>query len=215
MLLEELRQEVVSVGRMLHAEGLVTLTWGNLSARDPNSGLVAIKPSGMFYHEITAGDVVVLSPEGTVVDGARKPSSETPMHLHIYRSRPEVMAVVHTHSPYATAIGVLCLEIPLVIGELANAVGGAVRTAAFASEGTEELGRSAVKALEGRNAVLLQNHGVVTVGPDLRDAFFSAVVTEDAARVFWLARSIGKPTVIPDEEAARLHEEFVATYGQK
>jgi len=215
VLLQQIREEVVKTGVRLLTSGLVTVTWGNVSARDPDTGYIAITPSGMDYDAIGPEDIVILDPSGNVIDGTRKPSSETPMHLYIYKHRPEAYAVVHTHSPYATAVGVVEGEIPLIIGELANAVGGSVKTAPFAPEGTEELGRAAVEGMEGRAAVLLRNHGVVTLGPTLRDAFFNAVVVEDAAKILYLSRTMGTPTVIPDDEAKRLHAEFLASYGQK
>ncbi|MGE5485374.1 MAG: class II aldolase/adducin family protein [Ignavibacteriales bacterium] len=215
MILKELREQVVAAGVGLLRTGLVTVTWGNISARDRATGYVTITPSGMEYDKITPGDIVVLGPDGRVIEGTRKPSSETPMHLLIYSKKPEVGGIVHTHSTYATAMGVLGLEIPLVIGELANAVGGPVKTARFAPEGTRELGVAAVEGMGETAAVILANHGVVATGPSLKDAFFNAVVVEDAAKVFYLAKAIGKPATIPPEEAARLHEEFLSSYGQK
>lgn len=215
MMLNELRNEIVKVGVKILQTGLVTVTWGNISAKDPETGYIAITPSALDYDIMTPEDVVIVDSEGNVIEGFRKPSSETLMHLYIYKHRPEVMAIVHTHSTYATAIGVVQGEIPLLIGEVANAVGGSIRTAKFAPEGTSELGMTAVEGMSGRAAVILQNHGVVTVGRTLKDAFFNAVVVEDAARVYCIAKDLGKITNIPESEADRLHAEFLETYDNK
>jgi len=215
MLLEELRNEVVRTGVRLLATGLVTSTWGNVSARDRAAGYVAITPSGMEYDRMRPEDVVVIDLLGRVIDGERKPSSETPMHLCIYSRKPGVYAVVHTHSIHATAVGVARGEIPLVTGELVNAIGRPVRTAPYAPEGTRELGEAAVLGMGEGLAVILQNHGVVTAGTSLKDALFNAVVVEDAARVFLLARNLGEPATIPESDALRLHEQFLRSYGQR
>ncbi len=213
MLLKELREEIVETGIKILRTGLVTVTWGNISAKDSETGYIAITPSAMEYDKITPSDVVVLDAEGNVIDGKRKPSSETPMHLYIYSQRPEAKAIVHTHSTYATAVGVVQGEIPLIIGEVANAVGGTIKTARYGVESTVDLGEAAVEGMEGRAAVILQNHGVVTIGRSLNDAFFNAVVVEDAARVYCIAKSLGSITTIPESEAKRLHQDFLETYG--
>jgi len=215
MILEEMRREVVEIGRKILKTGLVTVTWGNVSVKDPESGYIAITPSAMDYDIIKPEDIVIVSADGTVIDGERNPSSETLMHLYIYEKRPEVNAIVHTHSTYATAIGVTRGEIPMIIGEVANAIGGSIETAEFAPEGTVELGKSAVEKMNGKAATLLQNHGVVVVGRTLKDAFFNAVVVEDAAKVYSVASKLGNVTTIPASEADRLHADFLATYDIK
>ena len=215
MILEDLRKEVVKTGVRILETGLVTLTWGNISVKDEETGHIAITPSGMDYKIITPEDIVVVDSSGKVIDGIRKPSSEMPMHLKIYASRPEANAIVHTHSIYATAMGVAGIEIPLVIGELANAVGGNVRVAPLAMEGTDELGEVTVDALKGRKAVLMKNHGVVTIGKTLDDAFSNAVVVEDSSKVYYLARTLGCVSCIPYDIAEELHKGFLDSYGQK
>lgn len=215
MLLAELRKEIVAIGVKILQTGLVTVTWGNISVKDSETGYIAITPSALDYDIMVPEDVVIVDIEGNVIDGTRKPSSETLMHLYIYKNRPEVMSIVHTHSTYATAIGVVKGEIPMLIGEVANAVGGSIRTADFAPEGTVELGKAAIEGMRGRAAVILQNHGVVTVGRTLKDAFFNAVVVEDAARVYCIAKDLGNVTSIPTEEADRLHADFLESYDIK
>jgi L-ribulose-5-phosphate 4-epimerase len=213
MLLKELRQGIVEAGVKMLRTGLVTVTWGNISAKDPVTGYIAITPSALEYDKTTPSDIVVLDAAGNVIEGKRKPSSETPMHLYIYSQRSEANAIVHTHSTYATSIGVVQGEIPILIGEVANAVGGSIKTARFGAEGTVDLGKAAIEGMRGRAAVILQNHGVVTIGRTVNDAYFNAVVVEDAARVFYIAKSLGSITTIPESEAERLHEDFLSTYG--
>ncbi|MFA7573492.1 MAG: class II aldolase/adducin family protein [Lutispora sp.] len=215
MILRKLREEVVKTGVRILETGLVTLTWGNISAKDEDTGYIAITPSGMDYNTTAPDDIVVVDSSGKVIDGIRKPSSEMPMHLKIYEARPKARAIVHTHSIYATAIGVAGVEIPLVIGELANAIGGSVRVAPLAMAGTEELGDVTVEAMKDRTAVLMKNHGVVTIGKTLDEAFTNAVVVEDAAKIYYLAKTLGCVSCIPDDAADELHKGFLDSYGQK
>ncbi|GFN37175.1 class II aldolase/adducin family protein [Tepidimicrobium xylanilyticum] len=212
MLLEKERAQIVEIGKKLVETGLVTLSWGNLSIRDEASNLIAISPSGVDYTTLKKEDVVIIDIEGNVVEGNLNPSSETPMHLYIYKNRKDALSIIHTHSTYATAIGVADEEIPLVIGELANALGGNVRTTNYAAEGSIELGVEVVKAMEDRAGALMKNHGVVTIGRTLKDAFFNAMVVENAAKIYFIAKCLGKYTTISDEEAKKLHEEFLKGY---
>lgn len=215
MILKELRKEVVSVGIKLLDTGLVTQTWGNISARDAESGYIAITPSGMDYNLLKPEDIVIVDTTGKVVDGCRKPSSEMLLHLKIYSTRKDANAVVHTHSVYATALGVAGFEIPLVIGELANAIGGSVRIAPLAMEGTEELANVTVNSMLDRNAALMKNHGVVAIGNTLNGAFLNSIVVEDAAKVYYLSKTLGNVSTIPEEYADELYKEFYVSYGQK
>ncbi|MCF6462179.1 class II aldolase/adducin family protein [Clostridium sp. Cult1] len=212
MILEKEREQIVEIGNKLVETGLVTLSWGNLSIRDKESNLVAVSPSGVDYTTLKKEDVVIIDMEGNVVDGKLSPSSETPMHLYIYKNREDALSIIHTHSTYATAIGVADGEIPLVIGELANALGGNVRNTKYAAEGSTELGEEVVKAMEGRAGALMKNHGVVTIGRSLQDAFFNAMVVENAAKVYFIAKCMGQYTTISDEEANKLHEGFLEGY---
>ncbi|HHW55470.1 MAG: class II aldolase/adducin family protein [bacterium] len=214
MLLKEERKIVYDAAQALVKGGWVTGTWGNVSFCNRERELVAITPSGLPYEDMTPEDVVVVDLEGKLVEGAWKPSSETPMHTMFYREREDIAAVVHTHSTYATAMSVLNQPIPPVIAELALGVGGSVPVAPFARVGTEELGRNALQAMGNYQAVLLQNHGVVTVGKDMGRALNLAAIVEDAARVYIIARSIGVPTLVPEEDIQELFELFKG-YGQE
>ncbi|MDK2854849.1 MAG: L-fuculose-phosphate aldolase [Bacillota bacterium] len=214
MLLYDQRKEVLATAQQLLKGGLVAATWGNVSARDPETDLIAITPSGMRYEILTAEDIAVVDLEGRLRDGKYQPSSETPMHTLIYRERPDVRAIVHTHSIFATVMATLKREIPPVIAELALGVGGNVPVADFAPPGTEELGRRALAGLGKGNAVLLQNHGVLTVGPNLERAFTIAAIVEDAAKIYVYSSLLGTPTLVPAEILADLFQAF-QSYGQQ
>jgi L-fuculose-phosphate aldolase len=169
--------------------GLVAGAAGNVSVRDGD--VVRITPRALPYEEMTEGDVVALSLAGEVVDGGREPSSEWRVHAAIYATRPEVGAIVHTHSVHATAWS--CLGEPLDTGvkELAQAIGGPLRTAADAPPGTDALARAAVEALDGRRAALLARHGVLAVAESPRRALVLCEVVERQAQIAWLMRSAG------------------------
>jgi L-fuculose-phosphate aldolase len=166
-------------------------------------GRVAISPSALAYDRVHAADVVLVEPDGRVVDGRRAPSSELGMHLAVYGRRPDVGAVVHTHSPWATSLAVLGREIPAVHYVIAS-IGRRVRVAPYATFGSGELAGQAAATLGGDNAVLLANHGVLAVGADLDAAFDNAVRVEFLAEVYWKACQLGEPVVLPDEEIDRV-----------
>jgi L-fuculose-phosphate aldolase len=209
MRLQALREAVATGGRRLVAARLVESTSGNLSVRDGAGGQVAISPSALAYERVTPADVVVVSPDGRVADGRRAPSSELGMHLAVYRRRPDVGAVVHTHSPWATTWAVLGREIPAVHYVIAS-VGHRVRVAPYATFGSGELAGLAAETLGADNAVLLANHGVLAVGPDLDGALDNAVRVEFLAEVYWKACQIGAPVILPDEEIDRVRELIAA-----
>lgn len=215
MLLQHLREEVIETALRVVDAGLVVSTWGNISGRDKETGLVAITPSGMDYKKLKPEDIVIVDTNGKVIDGKRKPSTETPMHTLFYRKRNDINGIVHTHSWFATALSTLNKEIPVVLAELGACVGGSVKVARYARGGTEEFGEAALEAIGDRAAVLQQNHGVLAIGKSLEDAFAAAAVVEDTAKVYWSALLIGKPFVLPDEEVKELHDIFVKSYGQK
>lgn len=214
MLLQSARAAVARAARRLGPDRLVTGTAGNVSLRDPASGLIAITPSGLPYEELTAEDIVVVDGAGAVVAGRHAPSSELPLHCAIYRARAADHAVVHTHSPFATAFAACGREIPAVHYEIAFATrGAAIRVAPYATYGTEELARNAVATLGADSAVLLQNHGVVAVGPTLERAYTVALKVEYLAELAYHALQIGSPILLGEEELARVRARF-ERYGQ-
>jgi L-ribulose-5-phosphate 4-epimerase len=217
MLLPALREEVCELHQELPRNNLVVWTGGNLSARDPETNLVVIKPSGIKFPDLRPENMVVVDINGKVVEGEHKPSSDTASHCYIYRQRPDLFGVVHTHSRYATAFAALGRPIPCVLTAMGDEFGGPIPCAGFALIGGEEIGKLVVGALEGQNspAVLLQNHGVFAVGKSAEAAVKAAVMTEDVAATVWLAYQLGEPLPIPQEDVARLHHRYTHVYGQQ
>jgi L-fuculose-phosphate aldolase len=180
------RTAVVEAAREMLRLGLVSGTSGNVSARDGDK--VIITPARLAYEAMTEDDLVVLSPAGETIEGERDPSSERRVHVAIYAARPDVGAIVHTHSVHATAWSFLDEPLDTCTEELEAAVGGAVLTSKFAPTGTDEIAREAVTALGDRGAVLLGRHGVVAVGETPASALARCVVLERQAEVAWLLR---------------------------
>lgn len=199
---EEEKQEVLEACRRIVAAGLVAGSSGNVSRRVEGPGgapLVAITPSRVPYHRLTADDILVIDFEGDPVEGEGVPSSETLAHLAVYRARADVGAVIHTHSIYASALAVAGLEIPPLVDEQVVALGGSVPIAEYAMSGSQELADKACAVLGEGNAVLLRNHGVLGVGADLAEAASVCELVERLAQVYVLALSLGRATPLPDE----------------
>jgi L-ribulose-5-phosphate 4-epimerase len=215
MLLEELRHQLAALHAELPANDLVRWTGGNVSARDPDSGLVAIKPSGVAYEDLTAASMVVVDSDGHVVDGTFAPSSDTLSHLYIYRHRADVNGIVHTHSRYATAFAAVGRPIPVYLTAQADEFGGEIPCAGFTLVGDDGIGRLVVEGIGSSPAILLKNHGVFAVGPTPTAAVKTAVMTEDVAATVFLALQLGTPDEIPADAVARLHDRYVNVYGQR
>jgi L-ribulose-5-phosphate 4-epimerase len=213
-MLDAIRRDLVRLHAELPRHNLVVWTGGNVSARDPETGLVAIKPSGVRYDDLTAESMVILDLDGNVVEGSHTPSSDTASHLYIYRHRPDVNGVVHTHSRYATAFAAVGRPIPVYLTAHADEFGGEIPCAGFAMIGDEAIGARVVESIGHSSAVLLKNHGVFTVGPDAEAAVKAAVMTEDVAATVFLALQLGEPDRLPDDVVARLHQRYTTEYGQ-
>ncbi len=216
MKLPELRDEVYRLHLELPKHNLVVWTMGNVSARDPKSGLIVIKPSGIRYEELSPANMVVVDEQGTVVEGQYKPSSDTASHCYIYRQRPDVNGVVHTHSRYATAFAALGKPIPCFLTGMADEFGGPIPCGGFALIGGEEIGQEVVRCLERTTspAVIMQNHGVFSVGHNVESAVKAAIMAEDSAATSWFALQLGQPIPISDENLAKLHHRYTHVYGQ-
>lgn len=214
MLLEPIRHDLVKLNQELPKNHLVTWTSGNVSIRDPETGYIAIKPSGVMFEDLTAEDMVVLDLDGKVIEGKRKPSSDTASHLYIYRARPDVYGVVHTHSNYATAFAAIGKPIPVYLTAQADEFGGPIPCGGFALIGGEEIGKEVVKCIDSSPAIIMKNHGVFTIGPSGKAAVKAAIMVEDVARTIWLARQLGEPDEIPADMVARLHYRYTHDYGQ-
>lgn len=213
MRLRNERSQIVQFGLRLLSAGLTTGSGGNLSVFQREAGLVAVTPSGVEYPEMRPGDVVLVDPEGRPREGSLEPTSELAFHLAFYRARPDVNAVVHTHSPWATTVACLGWELPAV-HYLVGFAGRKVPLAPYATFGTPELAGNAVDALEAHNAVLLANHGLAAVGANLAQAFTVAEEIEWVARVYLQAKAAGEPVILADAEMDRIVKRF-RTYGQK
>ncbi|MEJ5199601.1 MAG: L-ribulose-5-phosphate 4-epimerase [Anaerolineae bacterium] len=214
-MLELIREQLYRLHLELPKNNLVTWTGGNVSARDPETGLVAIKPSGVRYEELRPEHMVIVDLDGRIVEGDLKPSSDTASHLYIYRHRPDVGGIVHTHSPYATAFAALGRPIPCVLTAMADEFGGPIPCGGFALIGGEEIGKVVVESIGRSVACLLKNHGVFTIGKDAEAAVKAAVMTEDVARTVWLALQLGQPEEIAPEDVAKLHYRYTHVYGQR
>jgi len=212
VLLPDQRAAVAQACRELLATGLLRGTSGNLSVRDPESGTIAITPTGVGYAGMRDSDVAVLSPDGAHLDGELRATSEVALHLGVYRARPDVGAVVHTHSMFATTFAVLGEQIPPVHYLIVRA-GEAVPVAPYARFGSAELAESCVRTLGNGFAVLLANHGVVAVGADLALARAGAEAVEYTAELAWRARQLGTPQLLDPDQLAAARAAF-AGYGQ-
>ena len=209
--LSELREQVLATARAMNAAGINRGTAGNVSARCESGFLVP--PTGLAYDEISAADMVMMSIDGGF-SGARKPSSEWRFHRDIYAARPAAGAVVHAHSPFATALACMELDIPPFHYMIARFGGAEVRCAAYATFGSQELSDAALKALSGRSACLLAHHGMLAVGGDLKQALALAVELETLCEQYWRVLQLGEPRLLPPAEMARVLEKFAA-YGQQ
>ncbi|MGH2615004.1 MAG: class II aldolase/adducin family protein [Thermomicrobiales bacterium] len=218
MLLEGLRQQVVQVGMEALARGVVHGTAGNMSIRDPETGLIAISPSGMPYPSVTAADGVIVDDRGEVVDGSRKPSSETPLHTMVMRARPDVRAIVHTHSHYSTVVSCIRPWLPPILTEVCLVVGPRVPVTRYGLTGTPDFGESVLEVLTPESrAVILKNHGLICFGDSFDDALVYAEIVEEAARVYVhaLAANGGRePELVPENLIPGMIERFAITYGQ-
>jgi L-ribulose-5-phosphate 4-epimerase len=208
----------------LHAElvryGLVVWTGGNVSGRVPGEDLFVIKPSGVDYDRLAPENMILCTLDGAVVPGSlgseRSPSSDTAAHAYVYRNMPQVGGVVHTHSTYATAWAARAEPIPCVITAMADEFGGEIPVGPFAIIGDDSIGRGIVATLTDHRsrAVLMQNHGVFTIGKDARDAVKAAVMTEDVARTVHIARQGGDLVPIPQSAIDSLFDRYQNVYGQ-
>ena len=214
MLLEKLRNDVWKYNLELPKYGLVVMTSGNISGRDPESGLVVIKPSGYSYEEMTPDDMVVVDLDGRVVEGHLKPSTDTATHLYIYKHRLDVFGIGHTHSTYASSFAALGWPIPAVLTASAM-LGGEIPCGGYATIGGEQIGAEILRTIGSKRAVLLQNHGVFTIGDSARQAAKMAVEVEEIAKITHLAMLKGKPILLTQEQLAETGDMYVTVYGQR
>lgn len=209
-----MQNEVCTVALNMYHSGLVAGTWGNISARIDEEYMV-ITPSGMDYERLCPEEMVVVNMNTQEYEGTLKPSVEAVVHSAIYLDRPEVNGIMHTHSTYALTVATARKPIPPICDDQVQILGGDVRLAAYTMPGTKEMAEAVVGALKERSGALIANHGAITTGRTLAEAFVGSQVLEKAAMVYIHSQSIGGPTEISQEDIDFFHEFFLHKYGQK
>jgi len=213
-MLQALREEVYKCNMMLPENDLVKMTSGNVSGRDPETNLVVIKPSGVAYEKLSPENMVIVDLDGNIIEGDLTPSIDTETHLVVYRARPDVFGMVHTHSAYATSFAVLGQPIPPVT-TTCGLVGGGVPLGGFACFGGQAIGEEIVRVIGNSFAVIMQSHGVFTIGHNASHATRVAVEVEDMAKIAHIAMLRGNPIILTEEQIAEVSSGYVNNYGQK
>lgn len=207
------KKEIIKTALMLKEYRLISLSGGNVSIRT-ESNHILITPSGMMYETMIPDDIVALDLSGSIVEGTRRVSVDVNAILYIYNNISETNAIIHTHQPYATAVGLVEKELPAAVTTLPNATLGPVSVAPYSSAASLEMGIHTVKYINNKRAVILKNHGVITIGKTLKEALYAAVYLEDAAKTYILAKSIGNPKILNSEQIRVAVEKF-QDYGQR
>jgi L-ribulose-5-phosphate 4-epimerase len=213
MMLEKLRREVWACNLELPKNDLVKMTSGNVSGRDPETNLVVIKPSGYRYEQLTPENLVVVDLAGNVLEGDLKPSTDTATHLYIYRHRSDVLGVAHTHSVFASTFAALGKPIPPCLTASAM-FGGEVPLGGFVPIGGEAIGKEIVAKIGTSSAIIMQNHGVFTIGSSATRATKMAVEVEDVAQITFQAMAVGQPILLTEEQIAMTADMYKHDYGQ-
>jgi len=213
---EKLREDVCNANIQLAETGLVRWTSGNVSGRDPESGEIIIKPSGVLFNELTPEKMVVLDASGQLIEGDLKPSVDSSSHLYVYRNMPTVFGITHTHSKYATAFAVAGKSLPISTTTHACLFGRTIPCTGLATIGEEEIGREIVENIADGSAVLLRNHGVFAIGKSAFDALKYAVYVEESAEASFLSFQLsGEIPVLDDDFVSNCRKMYLTDYGQK
>ena len=212
--IEHIRRQVIEGGLRLVKEGLVARTWGNISIRVDDTHML-ITPSGRTYEELTPEDIVLVNYHTSKYEGSVKPSSEKELHCEIYRTRKKVHAVIHTHQMNASTVATAHREVPPILDDMTQIIGPTVRVADYALPSTRKITKKTVKALKGRNAALMANHGAVCVGRDLDEAFVVCQVLEKACKAFIEAEFLGGAKSINKFEAHLMHQIYIKKYSRQ
>lgn len=213
-IIDAARQQIVAAGLKMIEQKMIAGSWGNLSIKI-NTSCCAITPSGRSYDSLNTEDVIVVDMQGNKIGGALIPSSETPLHLAVYKAIPEAQAIVHTHSIYASACAAMHKPIPALIEDLVQIIGGSVDVAEYALPGTEALAANAVKALQNKKAALLANHGVVCWGSSLNSALMTAEIVEKAAQIYCICETMGGAKLLPEADIAVMHDFYKQHYSKR
>jgi L-fuculose-phosphate aldolase len=212
--LNRIRQQIIDGGLRLLKEGLVARTWGNISIRvDENHMLIT--PSGRNYEDLTPGDIVLVNYHTSKHDGDIRPSSEKELHCEIYRTRKTTHAIIHTHQMNASTVAAARREVPPILDDMAQIIGPSVRVAEYALPSTKKITKKTVRALKGRNAALMANHGAVCVGRDLEEAFVVCQVLEKACKAFIEAEFLGGAKSINKIEAHLMRQIYLKKYSRE
>ena len=214
MLLADLRSTVAHYARQMATSGLVRATQGNISARDPQSGLICITPTGADYETLGAKDIAVVNEHGDFVEGDWQPSSETPLHTLVLRKRRDINCVMHTHSLYASAFAVTYQRMPIVLAEAGACLGKEIPIVPFSISGTQQFAQQVVEMLGDAPAILWGNHGAMVTGVTVPLTYSTAHALEDNARIYAIAKQLGNPTILPDEDIETLHQHWQQNYHQ-
>jgi len=208
----KIRTMVCKAGKKIVDTGLAAGTWGNVSARiDKNTMLIT--PSGRDYSAIKPEDIVLVNINTLESSGKLPPSSETPMHAAIYRTRPEINGIIHTHPQYGCTVAAARMEVPPILDDMAQLIGPGLKVADYAHPGSEKMVTGVLRSIEGRNACLLANHGAVCIGRTLDEAFTVNIILEKSCRTFIDSFAIGGAVPFSDEEASGLHKMYMETYS--
>jgi L-fuculose-phosphate aldolase len=210
--INDVKQQIIEAGKRLLTEGLVSRTWGNVSIR-VDENLMAITPSGRSYEELTLPDIVLVNYHTSEYEGDIKPSSENGLHCAIYRTRKEINAVIHTHQMNASTVAAARREVPPILDDMAQLIGPSVRVAEYALPSTKKISTKTVKALHGRMAALMANHGAVCIGRDIEEAFVVCQVLEKACKAFIEAEFLGGAKSIGKFEAWFMHQYYLKKYS--
>lgn len=209
------RKEIIEACLNILESALVIGTWGNISVRIAGESLVAITPTGVDYRKLIPENIPIMDMEGNMIDGNMKPSSELPLHLEIYKNRPDINAIVHTHSVHCTAMAIARKPIPASCEDLVQIVGGDVRVSDYRLPGSKDLGKVVVEAMKDRQAVVMANHGLLAAADTLKETLKIAFICEKSAQATLLAANIGGTVALSDEDCRIMRDFYLNRYGQR
>jgi L-ribulose-5-phosphate 4-epimerase len=215
ILLKELREQVLETGNLLPVYNLVWMAGGTACARDPESGLIVVTPSGIPWKDLRPADLVVIDSDMKIIQGTYRPSVATTLWVEIYNKRPDINAIIHTHSPYATAFSVVHRQLPVITETQANWFGTPVPVTPYIPIEDEEFVTLPAAMLGEGYAVMLGNHGPITVGATLEHALERAVTLEETAKMYFISKTIGSPVELSEEKARAAFDYYHKRYGQK
>ena len=208
------RVEIINAAKKMAGQNMLPGSWGNISVR-VDEETFAVTPSGHGYDNLMPQDIVIVDAAGSTLDGTLIPSSELPLHLAIYKAQPDAEAVVHTHSIYASACAAARRDIPPLIEDMVQIMGGPVHCAEYALPGTDELAQNVINAMGGKRAALMANHGVACWGTTLDEAMMVAGIVEKAAQLYCITQSIGGAVLLPQSDIDAMHGFYEAHYRKR